>query len=68
MKSHRPQPGLNPRTMDLEVSTLPRDHLGQQGLLLLTSKIAYYRFFNTHREKFLPTPASNPAKIKLIYF
>ena len=28
-KIHRPQPGLNPRTLDLEVSTLPRDHRGR---------------------------------------
>ena len=28
-KIHRPQPGLNPRTLDLEASTLPRDHRGR---------------------------------------
>ena len=28
-KIYRPQPGLNPRTLDLEVSTLPRDHRGR---------------------------------------
>ena len=27
-KIHRPQPGLNPRTIDLEATTLPRDHRG----------------------------------------
>ena len=25
-KIHRPHPGLNPRALDLEASTLPRDH------------------------------------------
>ena len=25
-KTHRPQPGLNPRTLELEASTLSRDH------------------------------------------
>ena len=28
-KIHRPQSGLNPRTLDLEASTLPRDHRGR---------------------------------------
>ena len=28
-KIHRPQPGLNPRTLDLEASTVPRDHRGR---------------------------------------
>ena len=28
---HRPQPDLNSRTLDLEASTLPRDHRGQPG-------------------------------------
>ena len=27
-KIHRSQPGLNPRTLDPEASTLPRDHRG----------------------------------------
>ena len=27
----RPQPDLNPRTLDLEASTLPRDHRGRQA-------------------------------------
>ena len=26
---HRPQSGLNPRTLDPEASTLPRDHRGR---------------------------------------
>ena len=30
-KIHRPQPDLNPRTLDLEASTLPRDHRGRPG-------------------------------------
>ena len=29
---HRPQPGLNPRTLDPEASTLPRDHRGELKL------------------------------------
>ena len=29
-KVHRPQPGLNSRTLDLDASTLPRDHQGRQ--------------------------------------
>ena len=29
-KIHRPQSGLNPRTLDLEASTLPRDHRGRR--------------------------------------
>ena len=28
-KTHRPQSGLNPRTLDLEASTLPRDQWGR---------------------------------------
>ena len=28
-KIHRPQPDLNPRTLDLEASRLPRDHPGR---------------------------------------
>ena len=28
-KSYRPQPGLNPRTLDLEASTVPQDHRDQ---------------------------------------
>ena len=28
-KIHRPQPGLNPRTLDLEAKTLPRNHRGR---------------------------------------
>ena len=28
-KMNRPQAGLNPRTLDLEASTLPRDHGGR---------------------------------------
>ena len=31
-KIHRPQPGLNPRTLDPEASTLSRDHRGDYGL------------------------------------
>ena len=33
-KIHRPQPGLNPRTLDFEASTLPRDHRGRLGIPL----------------------------------
>ena len=33
-KLHRPQSGLNPLTLDLEASTLPRDHRGPLILLL----------------------------------
>ena len=29
-KTHRPQTDLNPRTLDLEASTLLRDHRGRQ--------------------------------------
>ena len=29
-KINRPQPGLNPQTLDIEASTLPRDHQGRQ--------------------------------------
>ena len=29
-KNHRTQPGLNPRTLDLEANTLPRDHWSRQ--------------------------------------
>ena len=29
-KIHLPQPDLNPRIMDLEASTVPRDHQGRQ--------------------------------------
>ena len=29
-KIHRPQPGLNPRTLDLGASTLPRDQSGRR--------------------------------------
>ena len=34
-KTHRPQPGLNPRTLDLVASTLPRDHRGRQAVYLI---------------------------------
>ena len=34
-KIHRPQLGLNPRTLDLEASTLPRDHRNRLGDVLL---------------------------------
>ena len=34
-KIHRPQPVLNPRTLDLEASTLPRDHRGRHWTMLL---------------------------------
>ena len=33
-KIHWPQPGLNPRTLDLEVSTLPWDHRDRQCIFL----------------------------------
>ena len=32
-KVHRPQPGLNPWTLDFEASTVPRDHRGRQILI-----------------------------------
>ena len=35
-KIHRPQPDLNPRTLDLEASTLPRNHRGRRVARLLT--------------------------------
>ena len=31
---HRPQSGLNPRTLDLEARTLPRDHRDRQAVEL----------------------------------
>ena len=34
-KIHRPQPDLNPRTLDLEGSTLSRDHRGRLSLITL---------------------------------
>ena len=40
-KIHQPQPGLNPRTLDLEAITLPRDHRGR----LLE---CYYEVFPLH--------------------
>ena len=33
-KIHRPQLGLNPRTLDIEASTLPRDHRGRPRVCL----------------------------------
>ena len=33
-KSHRLQPGLNPRTLDLEASTVPLDHRGRPRSIL----------------------------------
>ena len=33
-KIHRPQLDLNPRTLDLEASTLPRDHRGRLGSMV----------------------------------
>ena len=41
-KIHRPQPGLNPRTLDIEASTLPRDHLGR-----LPPTLAVYNFLHS---------------------
>ena len=35
-KIHRPQPDMNPRTLDLEASTLPRDHLVRQVMELVS--------------------------------
>ena len=32
-KIHPPQVGLNPRTVDLEASTLPRDHRGRHKVV-----------------------------------
>ena len=49
-KIHRPQPGLNPRTLDLEASSLPRDHRGQlHGLKhdTLNSYREIQRWFNS---------------------
>ena len=40
-KIHRPQPRLNPRTLDLEASTLPGDHRGRQGIFLKFRWIFY---------------------------
>ena len=36
-KTHRPQPDLNPRILDLEANTLPRDHGGRPTLSELLS-------------------------------
>ena len=41
-KIHRPQPGLNPRTLDLEAITLPREH---RGRLLQPKDISRSRVF-----------------------
>ena len=41
-KIHRPQPGLNPRTLDLEASNLPQEHRGRQVLCYWKSYIAYF--------------------------
>ena len=38
-KIHRPQQDLNPRTLDLEASTLHRDHRGRQCAELVMTKI-----------------------------
>ena len=40
-KIHRPQPGLNSRTLDLEASTLPRDHRGRLSVTLLSTFTAF---------------------------
>ena len=37
-KSHRPQTGLNARTLDLEASTLPRDHQGRRVCRLMSGE------------------------------
>ena len=34
-KIHRPQSSLNPGTLDLEASTLPRDHLARQKNIII---------------------------------
>ena len=34
-KIHRPQPGLNPRILDLEENTSPRDHRGRLGSVVI---------------------------------
>ena len=36
-KIHRPQSDFNPGTLDLEESTLPRDHRGRLGLRIKLS-------------------------------
>ena len=41
-KTHRPQPGLNPRTLNLEAITLPRDHRGRGGLSILSSLVQHW--------------------------
>ena len=40
-KIHRPQPDFNPRTLDLEAITLPRDHRGRlyMGLLGVAERL-----------------------------
>ena len=39
---YRPQPDLNPRTLDLEASTLPRDHRGRH----LSNNFRYYERYD----------------------
>ena len=38
-KIHRPQPGLNPQTLDLKASTLPQDHRGRELIILNTVEL-----------------------------
>ena len=47
-KIHRPQPDLSPRTVDLEASTLPRDHRGRQAAYLITIIVIIWLFIHSY--------------------
>ena len=52
-KIHRSQPGLNPRTLDLEANTLPQDHRGRQPIYLqsFNNKPAFFLLFQCKDNK-----------------
>ena len=47
-KIHRAQSDMNPRTLDLEANTLPRDHRGRYSI-----RKVYDRFFSEHLMGFI---------------
>ena len=61
-KIHRRQPGLNPRTLDFEASTLLRDHRARHGIYVIVEENAAKSQLGNRLMKALPEMGSLISK------